>query len=165
MGLKAKNSKFIWAACNGCGRERWVKLNNDNEPIHDLCHPCGISKGHKNRVNRKNFRWLDVSGYIQVRVPPDSIFYPMARKSGYCAEHRLVMAQSIGRCLKSHEVVHHINADRSDNRISNLELLPSNREHTAYTMMQQRIVELENKILKLETENAKLKTTFSVLES
>lgn len=48
--------------------------------------------------------------------------HPNANKWGLIAEHRLVMSESLGRPLKPYENVHHINGDRFDNRLTNLEL-------------------------------------------
>lgn len=49
------------------------------------------------------------NGYVSVRG---------ARKAPH--QHRLIAEQAIGRKLRSTEVVHHINGDKTDNRNSNL---------------------------------------------
>ena len=59
-------------------------------------------------------------GYWKVPVPPD--LRHLTRGERTTGEHRLVMAQHLGRPLYRDEVVHHRNGDRTDNRIENLEL-------------------------------------------
>lgn len=53
----------------------------------------------------------------------------MASTDGYALEHRIVMAENLGRMLSDDEVVHHINHVRTDNRIENLKLCASQALH------------------------------------
>ena len=73
---------------------------------------------------------IDKSGYVLVYAPD----HQNASSGGYVREHRLVMEQKIGRVIEKHEVVHHIDNQRSNNHPDNLELFSSNAEHLAETL-------------------------------
>jgi hypothetical protein len=68
--------------------------------------------------------------------------HPSCNKSGYVLEHRIVMENYLGRLLNSSEVVHHINGDKKDNNISNLEVM-KRTEHSRMHMLQTGRVVLE----------------------
>lgn len=66
---------------------------------------------------------IQQSGYVAVKVDPEHRFYDeMAHKSGYILEHRLKIAEAIGRPLRQTETVHHKNGKKKDNRLENLQL-------------------------------------------
>jgi len=84
-------------------------------------------KGHipwnKGKGGRKKNK-----GYIVV-LTEESQFNSMKDKRGYIPEHRLIMARQLGRALNDDEVVHHVNGDKTDNRIENLQLLENQSKH------------------------------------
>jgi len=122
IGYKSYD-KFTWLACPDCGKERWVILGK-SRPLNPRCHKCAnkvmSGEGHPNWKGGKH---NSKEGYILVKVQPDSLFYPMAESNGYIREHRLVMAQHLGRCLLRQECVHHIDGIKSNNAFSNLKIL------------------------------------------
>jgi len=66
-------------------------------------------------------RKLNSNNYVTIYVAG----HPNAHKNGRILEHRFVMSEHLGRPLFEDENVHHINGDRHDNRIENLELWSS----------------------------------------
>ena len=90
-----------------CGThyQRWTATGDarDGEPVATPAGKGGISHG-----------------YWKMPVPEQERH--LAGGAADITEHRLVMARHLGRPLESDEVVHHINGDKLDNRLENLEL-------------------------------------------
>lgn len=70
------------------------------------------------------------TGVKYIRCPAE--YLSMARKDGYVMEHRILVAQAIGRPLLRTEVVHHIDHNPANNQLSNLQLFASNRDHKLF---------------------------------
>ncbi|GAC1612028.1 MAG: hypothetical protein NVS3B26_30870 [Mycobacteriales bacterium] len=111
-------------------------------PTRDICsipdcgrgaHSADLCRSHYERKGKYGdamagtpFRTVNgqgsvCHGYMWIPVPPDKRqFVPAGRTQEF--EHRLVMAEMLGRPLLPDETVHHKNGDRLDNRPENLEL-------------------------------------------
>ncbi len=87
---------------------------------------------HKGQHGEKNPNWTGGRrvdkrhGYMDVWVPKGH--WARTARGSYAREHRVVMGEYLGRPLERLEHVHHINGDRLDNRIENLQLV---RKHGA----------------------------------
>lgn len=108
-----------WA--NGVSPRLGSKMSDDlKKKLSDIA---------KTKTGSNNHRWCgdkrtNYQGYVLVRNPS----HPLCDINGFVREHRLVMERHLGRILDRQENVHHINGDKSDNRIENL-VVCSNSEH------------------------------------
>lgn len=105
-------------ACLECEKNFEPRIRN-GKPANRFCSKvCSNRNTARNRTSTK-YKRLTTRGYVEVYQPT----HPMAQKSGYLMEHRLIMANYLGRPLEPSEVVHHLNEIKTDNRIENLDLL------------------------------------------
>ena len=76
----------------------------------------------------KGADYIDSEGYHYISLERNDPLYSMTN-NGCIQEHRLIMARYLGRILNHKETVHHINRIKDDNRIGNLILYSSSKEH------------------------------------
>jgi hypothetical protein len=94
----------------------------------------GFGLGHKPRFvafGKDNPSWkggktITSWGYIDIRIG-----------NKYVKEHRYVMEQHLGRKLDKSEHIHHINGDRTDNRLENLDLISPSLHSKKHFQMQE----------------------------
>jgi len=167
IGKPGKSMRYIWRACEDCGKERWIATRR-NVPVCVRCYPC--SRKIVGDKNWKGGRCTTKDGYIEVFIHPEDLFFSMAMRKHYILEHRLMMAKQLRRCLHPWEHVHHKNGVRNDNRIENLEVTTPSQHHRDHAKgykdgyikglkdgKDKRVKNLENRVTLLESENTLLK--------
>lgn len=136
--------------CDNCGVEAerkwaWAKRSID----HFCSKDCLYEHRRKNpdkQPNWKGGRRLKTDGYIAIKDHS----HPNSAKDGYILEHRLVMSNHLKRPLETWEVVHHVDGDKANNKLDNLELLPKQSEHVVLQKMQVEIDGLRKEIKRLK---------------
>lgn len=139
---KIRDEKQKGTPCSCCHRDT-IKIVNKRLK---LCNKCMRLKREKdipgyreerilyNRKAHRKYRgqnpegplrkknagegYVNVQGYKKIT----RVGHPNAHAKGAILEHTWIMSEYLGRPLRKGESVHHINGDRLDNRIENLEL-------------------------------------------
>lgn len=110
--------------CLTCGAVSLVHITRARRGGGRYCScPCA---GKRNRLGSNNPNWRGgrikgPEGRIVVYAPG----HPGANLFGgsHILEYRLLIEKKIGRHLRSDEIVHHVNGDKHDNRLSNLQVM------------------------------------------
>jgi len=153
--------------CNVCNKEYEIgqaAFSKRKTLNIKRCHACACkSHSGKNNYHWKGGRCVDSRGYIQINSSTvaeedrkyfnDNCLDTVDGRHNRCPEHRFVMSKYLGRKLLKTEHVHHINGNKQDNRIENLELI-NPHDHCAVTKME---TEYKTQIQDLQEEVAKLK--------
>ena len=125
LEYKKHYAQYIYINCIDCGKARWSVVK-DGVAQYPRCASCAARLNGKSISGKSHPAWRGGrtrdGGYTLIKLDPSNFFYPMVDNGGYIREHRLVMAQRLGRCLQSWECVHHKNGVKTDNKPENLEL-------------------------------------------
>lgn len=160
---KGKRRGKVWLICSDCSKESITSIDNYYQYCKKhgkdttYCKKCsairvgiksrgkipynkGKSYPDRHREKAKNWnggRYISKDGYYMILVesgPNNGNGWKKYRK-----EHQVIAEQILGRSLYKTEVVHHIDGNKLNNNIENLDIINNDKEHhrLTHTSLQQ----------------------------
>lgn len=154
---RKRNRKTYKLKCDNCDRlfERTSesfspkRANNNYEHFCGECgNPFGLATKSYNKKNTDKYghlvgtKIIDSLGYTSIYVGNN---YTYNTYGGRVREHLYVMQEHINRQLLKGEVVHHIDGDKSNNSIENLDLCTVQEHNNCHAKSEKIVFELFKK--------------------
>jgi hypothetical protein len=128
-GMLLISEELLIRTLNKCLEYQKIKQLTDGTYYVNSYKTYRLSNRHSRRFNKAS----DLSDNklpVSVKCPPE--FKSMTQKNGMVRSSRLLIAQQIGRPLKPEEQVHHIDGDITNNKLENLMLFATQKDHDAF---------------------------------
>lgn len=119
-GNNSRWGQAMWICECACGKKMLMPGSDLVRGRSRGCRPCATTR--ERNSHWKGGRSVTPQGYVLVLDPT----HPNAQKDGYVREHIQVITRHLGRPLTQKETTHHIDGDRQNNTIENLQLWSSN---------------------------------------
>ncbi len=110
LGKKAPNGCYIWLCKCDCGNLTELSAGMLNRTVSCGCYKVERMTG-SNSPAWKGGVTIDGNGYKKIRIDGKRV-----------SQHRVIYEKHYNIKLLPHQNIHHINGDKLDNRIENLEL-------------------------------------------
>lgn len=121
---KPNNRYYVKIVCSVCGKQIFADRQNRKKAKAAICSKECKVQLLSSRRPEKIFKNGLGSSVMQL-----ALGHPHKNNQGRVCEHRLVIERSINRYLTKIEQIHHINMDKTDNRIENLDLMSTQSIH------------------------------------